>query len=408
MEYKSMNLHTMDCVVINKCIRKYPNLIADFIKDSLEMVKRDNRRAYDGENTHAFLKIYENNSGYYGPGIYRKKYHTNLTEIAKKFEPESPEYQEFYSKIKKSYASYDISGLYTDFTIKYDGILQDTFGTDFINALFGNGSFFMLSPRYFDGLLQYIDYIKENIADIDLIDEVLGRIVKLGIDYFILDPDYCLDGKKEVDFNYQRKPNRSAGSYTRLVISDGEIVEKNTTDLKNYNYSTTDSNYAMLLIIKPENSLNFDLENNRGYYTDEIKKNHGNNSENIKVDGLVLNKLAFDPAALPSRIVLDETLYRIFPELKKRVECNLVVHNCAQINKELSAYIKKLESLNNFDKDGLAEQQRSGLKKQYLEMNDLLQAMANIVQVNMNAIDDNPKTLNEEDPRTLVLESDNK
>ena len=405
-----MNLHTMDCVVINKCIRKYPNLIADFIKDSLKMVESDDRRAYDGENTHAFLKIYENNSGCnsYGPGIYRKKYHTNLTEIAKKFEPENPEYQEFYSKIKKSYSYYDILGLYTNFTIKYDCILQDTIGTDFINALFRNGRFFMLPSKYFDGLLQYIDYIKENIADIDLIDEVLGRIVKLGINYFVLDPNCCLDGKKEVNFYYQRKPNSSAGNYTRLSISDGEIVEKNTTDLKNYNYSTTDSNYAMLLTIKPENSLDFDLENNRGYYTDNIKKNHGNNSENIKVNGLVLNKLAFDPATLPASLVLDETLYRIFPELKKRVECNLVVHNCAQINKELSAYIKKLENLNNFDKDGLVEQQRSGLKKQYLEMNDLLQAMADIVQVNMNAIDDNPKSLNEENPREIVLESDNK
>ena len=41
-------------------------------------------------------------------------------------------------------------------------------------------------------------------------------------------------------------------------------------------------------------------------------------------------------------------------------------------------------------------------------MNDLLQAMADIVQVNMNAIDDNPKSLNEENRRALVLESDNK
>lgn len=409
MEYKKMYLHTMDCVVINKCMRKYSDLIKDFIKDALEIVKKDNTRAFDGNHTHAFLAIYADESDYrdcFTQQKYRKKYHTNLTEIDKMLDHNSPEYQEFYNKIKQNYESVDHSDTYTNFTIKYDGILQDTLGTDFIDTIFRNGSYYSISPKYCDGLLEYIDYIKENMADIDLIDKVLQRIVQLDIHYFYLSPDCYLDGKKNVDFYFKRRPNRSAGYRTLLAISDGDIVEKNTTDPKNFNYSTADSHYAMVLTITPGNSMDFDLENNRGYYIDKINKRVSNNSENIKVESLTLNTLAFDPASLPASITLNETLYHIFPELKKRIECNLVVHDCEQINKEIISNFKKLENLSSFNIEGLTEQQCSGLKKQYLEMHNLLLAMADAALINYDAIDN--IVVEKEETQTLSLENDNK
>ena len=60
---------------------------------------------------------------------------------------------------------------------------------------------------------------------------------------------------------------------------------------------------------------------------------------------IYVNNLLFDPESLSVTFTLDETLYKILPEIKEKSEYNKKVHDCKKLLNDIDA-IKQFKNLN--------------------------------------------------------------
>ena len=201
-----------------------------------------------------------------------------------------------------------------------------------------------------NNIISFLNYVKDNFENREQIKKVLYRIsvanicnVEMGSEKF------KPEANVKIDFLYKEKPQ--SGFSTLLPFTNGEISDiDGEGNLYHYYYKNAD--YLIYLIIDPAFKKDFDLRMNRGFYNEKFN-GYKMTDKAEKVNGIFdsvdrtiyVNNLLFDPESLSVTFTLDETLYKILPEIKEKSEYNKKVHDCKKLLNDIDA-IKQFKNLN--------------------------------------------------------------
>ena len=389
--------------LLNQAIKAYPDLVIGWIRDTQKLLTDEIkiRREIKGyisyqkrhnsyyDNNECFLlgECYSDAKGYGSKGIYeitnwksvRKKCDTNFTEFSKKLLEENPSELE---KIKKDLSFFHPhiktekqTRQYVDYIFKYDGIISLDY--DFMKVFD-----YRKTDFYYDNLVSYVEYCLENKEQFETIANNMIKISNLGIKSFEIDPYMDLDGNYDIDFYYKKRANKSAGYRTSYSFTDGEI--KPNIDGDKYSYEVSYANFRMDIVAEPAIKKDFDLANNIGFFEKTIPYK----CKNVTLNNFVVNHLTFDTDSLPDAISIQDTLYRLFPELENRFKVNKAIYECEQNTKAVNKIYEETKEIINSSLKVEGSQKRD-LEKKYLELSDALLKTMNLIQNSNNELLDN-------------------
>ena len=211
---------------------------------------------------------------------------------------------------------------------------------------------------FFQSAKSFLGYLYKNVGieNIDSVKKLLNKITYLGISKIIIDPKYFQTAKKHYDGEVYDYSEEYGYFVTTFDFTDGNIIyPKKSIKYGDLIYTSYDSSFAINGIMAfPTNCDQFDLEKSKGNYKKKVRY-----PREILVRDLLIN-----PKKLPGKTV-DQSLYKMFPQLKAQIEFNRFYRDFMSIGKKQKKQLAILEKATKIINDeSIDENARMAIKEE--------------------------------------------
>ncbi|MBO4245792.1 MAG: hypothetical protein J5892_03535 [Bacilli bacterium] len=227
-------------------------------------------------------------------------------------------------------------------------------------------------------ILEFLYYVKNHYNRLKRITEVVERISQANICSIEMDSKkFKRKGLATVDFQFKEK--YQSGYRTLFPFTNGTVT-KSDGEGNIYHYAYENADFLVNLIIDPVFKKQFDFNEHLGFYdegpnlkgtrfTDRADQvNHIFDALNRTI---LVGNLLFDKESLPVPFMLDNTLFRVLPEIKEKTNYNKNIYEC---NELLGFFEEVYINMYNINEDNVKDLEQlkykdgRSLKDAYLDM----------------------------------------